>query len=343
MNTNFIEDILKEEAAKDAAAAKSVQVIKEVPLNFDLGHLCMWDTNLLDTQALKQQKEKELERLTRDNTQLFINKLWELDTERIDGSVIAKLPDPVTILPRAKKIPTPRPPTKWEQFAKKKGIKKRKKDKLVYDEDAKEWRPRFGYRSKQNQEKEWVVEAKGDEAPDEAFMKRTHEKKERVAKNEYNRLKNIARATGKKVANNMDSVPPVEATRDQRPQKKDLDKASILAKASTASLGKFQEAAKNEKPVKGTGGKKRQFEPNEANIKDEKEKTLKLVQEILVSKPKINVKKAVVSEQIAEQKDNQKNNQSSGKKKGKPPVFKGNRKPFEKKGFGRKGNQKGRN
>ncbi|KAK4853450.1 hypothetical protein QYF36_009452 [Acer negundo] len=43
---------------------------------------------------------------------------------------IVKLPPPTTKLPREKHLPKPKPPTKWELFAQKKGIKKCKKDKV---------------------------------------------------------------------------------------------------------------------------------------------------------------------------------------------------------------------
>lgn len=71
--------------------------------------------------------------LSRDNTQLLINSIWELPTERIDECIVAKLPEPTTVLPRLRKVPGPKPLTKWEKFAKEKGIKKKKKDKKVYD------------------------------------------------------------------------------------------------------------------------------------------------------------------------------------------------------------------
>jgi len=77
--------------------------------------------------------------LTRDNVQLLINKIWELPVERVDGTIIAKLPKPEYVLPRSRIIPKPTPLTKWEQFAKEKGIQSRKKgrSKLKWDEELK--------------------------------------------------------------------------------------------------------------------------------------------------------------------------------------------------------------
>lgn len=75
-------------------------------------------------------------------------------------------------LPRWKPLPKPKVPTKWEQFARKKGIGKfggnlkgganledRKKN-LVYDEESGEWVKKWGYKgkNKQGEGSEWLVE-----------------------------------------------------------------------------------------------------------------------------------------------------------------------------------------
>lgn len=77
-----------------------------------------------------------MKNLTRDNVQLIVNKIWELPTERVEEAIVAKLPNPTFVLPRARKVPKPKPLTKWEEFAKKKGITKKKKgtSKLKWDE-----------------------------------------------------------------------------------------------------------------------------------------------------------------------------------------------------------------
>lgn len=75
-----------------------------------------------------------LKALARDNTQLLLNKIWTLPFERVDDVVIAKLPPPTSVLPREKPVPKQKAPSKWEAYAKEKGIVKRKKTKLVWDE-----------------------------------------------------------------------------------------------------------------------------------------------------------------------------------------------------------------
>lgn len=81
----------------------------------------------------REDKENYLAGLIRDNLQLLVNEVWELPTERVEECVVAKLPPPVYVLPRTRKCPVAKPLTKWEKFAKEKGIKKVKKDKKVFD------------------------------------------------------------------------------------------------------------------------------------------------------------------------------------------------------------------
>jgi regulator of ribosome biosynthesis len=75
-----------------------------------------------------------LKDLARDNTQLLLNKIWELPTERVEEAIVAKLPAPTFVLPREKPLPKPKPLTKWQKFAQEKRITKTKKSKLAWDE-----------------------------------------------------------------------------------------------------------------------------------------------------------------------------------------------------------------
>ena len=71
------------------------------------------------------------------------------------------LPAPTTPLPREKPLPLEKRETKWERFARKKGIIKKSKNesKLVYDEEKGDWVPKWGYRGrKKDDEGDWIVE-----------------------------------------------------------------------------------------------------------------------------------------------------------------------------------------
>ncbi|XP_016467497.1 ribosome biogenesis regulatory protein homolog [Nicotiana tabacum] len=88
-----------------------------------------------------------------------------------------------------------KPPTKWEVFAKKKGIQKRKKDKVVFDEQTGSWKRRHGYDRVNDDKDVPIIEAKEtDEPVQDPFAKRQEEKKKRVEKQEKNRLSNLKEA-----------------------------------------------------------------------------------------------------------------------------------------------------
>lgn len=85
-----------------------------------------------------------LERTT-ETTQYIVNRLFQLPSEPAAWGRMAHLPAPTTPLPREKPLPKAKPLTRWEKYAKEKGIQKKKKDMMVWDEIKKDWRPRFGY------------------------------------------------------------------------------------------------------------------------------------------------------------------------------------------------------
>lgn len=152
---------------------KPVTVDKVVPNTYDLGNLATFDTNPLDNAKLADEASREqyLTEVARDNCQLLINQILLLPVKSTTDSTasstgqtstmtLIQLPEPSTPLPREKAIPKPKPPTKWEQFAAKKGIKaKEKSGKLVYDEESGEWVPKWGYKGKNKaMDNEWCVE-----------------------------------------------------------------------------------------------------------------------------------------------------------------------------------------
>lgn len=113
-------------------------------------------------------------------------------------------------------VPRPKPLTKWQQFAKEKGIQKKKKSKLSWDEQLKKWVPVYGFkRVKAQRDKEWVLEVPGNANPlEDQFAKKIEAKGERVAKNELQRLRNIARAKKIKVPRMGMLTPEVSSSKD---------------------------------------------------------------------------------------------------------------------------------
>lgn len=337
-----IEDVLAKAERDEAEKLRSISVNKELDLEFDPGNLLAFDKNRIDTREFKDSKGEDfLRSLARDNTQLLINEIWKLPTEKVEEVIVAKLPDPTTPLPREKPAPKPKPPTKWEQFAKLKGIQKKKKNNMVWDEVHKEWKRRWGYKRANDDTKEWLIEVPQTADPNEdQFAKRNKAKKERVARNEYNRLKNIARAQKIK-------VPGTGLAPTAQQSKSELAQAVSIAKKSTASVGKFQENLPKEKTPRNTG-KKRKFQPLIGDFSSEKQKQLDLLKIMDSKKPRLDITKAVNKQMREEDKESsQKSKKSFGKKgrkgnlsgkgkgkaggKGKGPKGKG-RKPQMKQG-----------
>lgn len=139
--------------------------------------------------------------LTRDNVQLLINQIWELPTERVEEAIVAKLPASTYVLPRARPVPKPKPLSKWQQFAKSKGIDKKKKSKLKWDQQLQKWIPLYGYkRADAQKQKDWLIEVPDNANPmEDQFEKVAQAKSERVSKNELQRLRNVAKAKKIKV------------------------------------------------------------------------------------------------------------------------------------------------
>ncbi|KAL4240845.1 Rhodanese-related sulfurtransferase [Mactra antiquata] len=258
---DLVENVLREAAEKESKY-KTTEVNKDIDLVIDVGNLMTSDTNPFNAKSSRSNREKYLKDLARDNTQLLLNSIWKLPTQNVDNIVVAQLPDPSTPIPREKPVPKEKALTKWEKYAKLKGIQNKKKSRLVWDEPSQSYKPRWGYNRSGDDTKEWLVEVPGSADPNEdQFAKRKDAKKERIAKNELQRLRNIART-------NKSKVPGVGLTPTDAPSKEYLGKALSVAKTSTASIGKFTENLPKEKHAKFQG-KKRKFQSNIGNMKDE--------------------------------------------------------------------------
>lgn len=179
-------------------------------MSYDFGNLSVFDPNPLDRDLLLSEnideKEEHITAVTRDNVQLLIGQLLQLPvkktTESINSSskqdstmTLFVLPQPTTQLPREKPLPKAKAPTKWEQFAAKKGIKKKAKDgKLVFDEETGKWVPKWGYGGiNKKLDDQWLVEV------DETKDARTGKKRKAGADDELKDPRALNRADRKKL------------------------------------------------------------------------------------------------------------------------------------------------
>ncbi|BGP14707.1 hypothetical protein JCM10213_006213 [Rhodosporidiobolus nylandii] len=259
------------------AKAKAITVEKELPVEFDLGLLACFDPNPIDLESYQAEKELTLLSNARDGIQLLVNEIWSQPTRIVDEGVVADLPPISTGLPREKPLPKPAPMTKWQAFAAAKGIApKEKKDKMVYDEDKQEWVPRWGYKGKnKDKEQQWIHEVPNNADPNyDPVASARQDRKSAKLKNEQQRLKNLQRAASN-AASQEQQKQARSGERDQR--KMALDRELKTSKRSTASLGQFDDKLKGEGKEKNV---KRKFDANEVSSKEERSKSLAILQSI---------------------------------------------------------------
>lgn len=194
-------------------------VDKAIQPSFDLGNLAVFDITPLDGEKIRStsenEKEAHLKDVARDNVQLLINQVLQLPVRRTVESqasasnqdstmILFHLPEPTTELPREKPIPKAKAPTKWEQFAAKKGIQKKAKDgKLVFDDATQQWVPKWGYKGKNKElDSQWLVEVdeQKEKSTGDLIDPRTlsrEERKKLVKKNQLQKERNAKRASKK--------------------------------------------------------------------------------------------------------------------------------------------------
>lgn len=245
--------------------------------------------------------EQQLIDLTVASTQALIASLFSLPTHSTPSGPAVNLPTPKTLLPREKPVPKPKPLTKWERFAKEKGISHKKKEKKIWDEERQEWVNRWG-RDGKNKEKEdqWIHEVKAGEGmspcpqpyvsavPADSFCPDAEqdpaaaarkERKARMAKNSAQHAANLALSTASQSlaasssrrTGNGDAASSVSAAQRaalRTARKAELERSMLVSKTSTASMGKFDKKIEGEPKAKGV---KRKFDANE-NVKDEASK-----------------------------------------------------------------------
>mmetsp|Transcript_17166 Transcript_17166/g.34381 ORF Transcript_17166/g.34381 Transcript_17166/m.34381 type:complete len:534 (-) Transcript_17166:365-1966(-) len=207
--------------------------------------------------------------------------------------------------------PPPKKESKWEKFAKERGIptNKEKRSRKVWDEATGTWMYRHGYqKANDNTNMEWpIMEVKGNEDPyDDPWERAREAKRSRVDKNTENRMRNMeragllakgtttrtfkdkakARVSGKATGGGLlPSGIPLDMV-DKKQRGKDLTKAALIAtQRSTASLGKFDMMREGEPERKKAmaGLKKRKFESatDRKVVKTEADRNSKVLDTVL--------------------------------------------------------------
>lgn len=126
-----------------------------------------------------------------ETAQLMIKEMFKViktfKSTRDEGDLIYDIIPTQCILPKS--LSEDKAKTKWEKFAEEKGIKKKKRSRMVYSEALKKWVPRYGSRSEQN-----LILQGGVVEVEQSISKMINEKKKRIAKNRKNAENNKKRA-----------------------------------------------------------------------------------------------------------------------------------------------------
>lgn len=257
-------------AKQDEATKREGEGIIAGEFELDLGNLLAFD---------KQEQPKNLSPRSQAQrcVQELFNHVFELPATQSEVGPLADLPPPSTPIPREKSLPKEKPLTKWEKYAKDKGIKKQKKSRMVWDETAREYRPRWGAGRANNTLEEIVKEDKAEEmqayGAEDPWILEKMKKKERVEKQKKRELVNRKRAV-KDQSKDMPATLDI-TTNTPRRQKSSIERAVVLAQKSTASMGKFDKLMSDEPKIMS--------KPKHAPLDtaEEQKQNLKIVERVL--------------------------------------------------------------
>ena len=240
---------------------------KEDNLSYNLQHLAAFDLTKFDPA------QDDLKSFSRANVQLLLNRVFNLPVVPNASTPMVVLPVGETnhvVLPRALPLPKPKPLSRWDKFAQDKGIVKKKRGRMVWDEIRKDWVPRWGADSvKKSSDKigDWLMEVPSHSTED-PFEKKALAKELTKAKHKLREMRNTFEAAG-------DKLPAgVSHNKDKRGKDAVLESLDRASRA-TASMGKFdRKTGKEPKAVKKT-------KVIAKDKKSERETTQKLIDRVL--------------------------------------------------------------
>ena len=197
------------------------------------------------------------------------------------------------VFPRYQKAPKHKTArTKWELFALEKGIKKKKRSRMVYSEELKDWVPRWGRGSikKIQASRDVIREMKPGEEGEDLFQNAKQEKKLALNKQKLNEFKNELRIKGIDPhrlaldANKMNKGNKTKRTkkikksgRGKRKEVLKMQKSQV--EVANASMGKFNHKTNEEKAVKKVRKRQR---VHFRSIKDEVDRDKELMRKLLM-------------------------------------------------------------
>ena len=183
-------------------------------------------------------KHDELTKFSRENVQLLLNRVFSLplSSKNTNGAMVILPPasESAVTLPRALPLPKPAPLTRYDKYLADKGITKKKRSRMVFDESVKDWVPRWGAHSvKHNQDKvnNWLIETPVNSTED-PFEKKALAQQLEKSKQKLREMRNQLEASGQKLPSGISHV-------KEKRGKEAVYESLSRAQKSTASIGKF--------------------------------------------------------------------------------------------------------
>ncbi|AFM98848.1 ribosome biogenesis regulatory protein [Encephalitozoon hellem] len=133
--------------------------------------------------------DSDINRETSNLLKGIVKEIKACPSTRMGPDLVFSLPEPAIVFP--KQHLKEHVETRWERFARAKGIKKKKKGQIVYDEEIGDYVPRYGPHSKKNR----ILKAAVKEG-EVTLSALRRQRKKNIEKNEANRLANILRKKG---------------------------------------------------------------------------------------------------------------------------------------------------
>lgn len=243
--------------------------MKEDNLAYDLKHMMATDITLVSDSA-------DLKAHTTENVQLLVSQIFQLPREQTDIGPIVRLDklEFVEQLPRMMPLPKPKIKSRWEKFAEERGIEKKKRSRLVWDEASKDWVHRWGSNSAKNkaEKQEWLMEVPLNSNGDPFEKKRLAQQLVK-AKQKLREARNKFESTGDQLPAGVNS----SLVEGKKRKKETLDEVLKRAQVSSSSVGRFDRRIESEK-VMDQGKKKKLLS---SNIGEEKSQALKIMNSVL--------------------------------------------------------------
>lgn len=249
-----IEEMVEVKSSIDLAALEQdIKLMREVA-TIDAGHLAVFDPTPIDAKAYKKNTDAFLKSHTCAAIQMLVRQLNTLPQEKTNRGPIAELPKPDLVTPREKPIPKAKPLTRWQKFAQEKGIVKKKRSVMEYDELREEYRPRHGKDRLNDTKEDWLLphkEGKGDDY--DPWEERAELKRSKKEKQNLQEQRNM-----KEARDNHGYVAPLTTSvlDGSKQGKGELGDTLAVVQRSTASMGKFDKRRKGEEAIKAPRGKR---------------------------------------------------------------------------------------